>query len=420
MTNTLFSSTPTPLTPPKLEEDRLSWLRLFRSRRVGVATFYRLMDEYGSAQAALDSLPEIAASAGVKSYLPCSDEQIEAELEKAARIGAALICYGDPHYPAHLMNIPDAPPLFWAVGDLNMLSRPMIAMVGARNASSLGHRMARILAKELGEAGLTVVSGLARGIDACAHDAALETGTVAVLAGGVDIPYPSENKVLFDEIGRRGLRISEQVMGLAPQARHFPPRNRIISGLACGLVVVEAAARSGSLITANNALDQGRDVMAVPGHPFDARAAGCNMLLRDGAQLIRSAIDVLEILSVTDAQQTAPTKAEPQQSRNWRSQAISSLSKLTSPNIAAEPPQNGARMAANGVMHPAKKVARISNQTIDIHSEIINRLGPSPLSEDQLIRDLPISTGQAMAALTDLELDGQICRQSGGMIALTT
>jgi DNA processing protein len=183
------------------------------------------------------------------------------------------------------------------MGDPALLARPMIALVGARNASSLGTRMARRLAEELGEAGYVVVSGLARGIDTAAHHASLATGTVAVMAGGVDIVYPVENAVLAQEIAETGLRLSEQPMHLEPQARHFPRRNRIISGLAKAVVVVEAAAKSGSLITARTALDQGRDVLAVPGHPFDARAGGCNMLIRDGAVLVRSAADVIEALA---------------------------------------------------------------------------------------------------------------------------
>ncbi|MDH5531556.1 MAG: DNA-protecting protein DprA, partial [Paracoccaceae bacterium] len=224
-------SYPTPFTPPTTEDDRLSWLRLIRSRRVGVATFSRLLDEYGSAQAALLALPEIARAAGVEKYTPCPEGVVYAELKAGKAAGARLICRGEPAYPQPLADISDAPPVLWAMGDLTLLQRPMVALVGARNASSLGTRMARKLAAGLGEAGITVVSGLARGIDAAAHLAALPTGTIAVMAGGIDVIYPVENTRLAEEIGQKGLRISEQACGLEPQARHFPLRNRIISGL---------------------------------------------------------------------------------------------------------------------------------------------------------------------------------------------
>jgi DNA processing protein len=199
-------------------------------------------------------------------------------------------------YPEALARIPDAPPILWALGDTSCMARPMVAIVGTRNASALGARMARRLTRELGEAGFVVVSGLARGIDALAHEAALETGTIAVHAGGLDVLYPAENAGLADQIGKTGLRLSEMPFGLQPQGRHFPRRNRIVSGLAEAVIVVEAAARSGSLITARCALDQGREVMAVPGHPLDSRASGGNILLRDGATLVRGADDVIEAL----------------------------------------------------------------------------------------------------------------------------
>ena len=296
MTEDTLSSTH-PLLPPTTEDDRFSWLRLLRSRRVGVSTFYRMMADHGSAQAALAALPEIAAAAGVPGYSICPEGVIHAEFKAARQARARLICRGDAEYPADLCDISDAPPMLWAIGDPAVLARPMVALVGARNASSLGTRMAKALAQGLGAQGYVVVSGLARGIDAVAHAATLATGTVAVLAGGVDVLYPAENAKLAAEIvATGGLRLSEQPMALQPQARHFPARNRIISGLAQAVVVVEAAARSGSLITARCALDQGRDVMAVPGHPFDARAAGCNILLRDGAALVRGVDDVIEAL----------------------------------------------------------------------------------------------------------------------------
>ncbi|TXI06481.1 MAG: DNA-protecting protein DprA, partial [Pseudorhodobacter sp.] len=275
-------------------DDPADWLRLIRSRRVGAVTFHRLMAEHGSARAALAALPDIARAAGVEDYAPCPEGVALAEMRSARAFGAKLLLWGGPDYPAALMDLPDAPPILWARGELGLLARPMVAMVGARNASSLGLRMARRLAEGLGQGGQVVVSGLARGIDTAAHEAALETGTVAVLAGGIDVTYPEENAELARQIAARGVIVSEQPMGLQPQTRHFPLRNRIISGLSRAVVVVEAAARSGSLITARDAADQGREVMAVPGHPFDARAAGCNQLLRDGATLVRHAGDVAE------------------------------------------------------------------------------------------------------------------------------
>ena len=386
MTETQQSSPHLPL-PPTSEDDRFAWLRLLRSYRVGPSTFYRLMAEHGSAQRALAALPAVARSAGLDQYDPCPEARIEAELTAARGSGATLICIGAPGYPADLARIADAPPMLWAVGDAALLARPTVALVGARNASSLGTRMARALAKELGEAGFVVASGLARGVDAAAHLAALETGTVAVLAGGVDVIYPPENAGLAADIAKRGLLLSEQPMGMAPQARHFPRRNRIISGLAQAVVVVEAAARSGSLITAHDALDQGREVLAVPGHPFDARAAGCNMLIRDGATLVRGGRDVIAALPPEQEDATeGATRAQPE---------------LPQSPPSAQPPDK-----------------RSLRETAQLHQQILSRLGPSPLGEDQLIRDLSVPPGQVGPALVDLELEGKITRQAGGLLSL--
>jgi DNA processing protein len=290
------SSTHPPL-PPTPEDEQFARLRLLRSRRVGVSTYKRLLTEHGTAQNALAALPQVARAAGVSSYEICPEGVVRAELRAGHAQGAKLLHIDHPDYPTNLAELSDAPPFLWLLGDPKLLSRPTIALVGARNASSLGTRMARTLAHELGEAGFVVVSGLARGVDAAAHLAALPFGTIAVQAGGVDIMYPAENTNLAHDIAQQGLRISEQPIGMQPTARHFPKRNRIISGLSRATVVVEAAAKSGSLITARDALDQGRDVLAVPGHPLDARAAGCNMLIRDGATLVRNASDILEALS---------------------------------------------------------------------------------------------------------------------------
>ncbi len=369
----------------------MAWLRLLRSRRVGPATFHRLLGEHGTAEAALAALPEVARAAGVEEYRPCPAGVAEAELAAGRKAGARLLLHGRPGYPAALMDLADAPPALWALGDTELLARSALALVGARNASSLGLRMARALARDLGAAGQVIVSGLARGVDAAVHEAALEHGTVAVMAGGVDVLYPSENAALARRIEAAGLRLSEQPMGAVPRARHFPARNRIISGLARGVIVVEAAARSGSLITARTALDQGRDVLAVPGHPFDARAAGCNALIRDGAPLVRSAEDVLETLQ---------TPAEPRLP-------------LAPPEVS-DPP---------GAPLPAKRAEGAARRdratTAALHAEILSRLGPSPLAEDQLIRDLGTGADAVAPALLDLELDGRITRQPGGLLALS-
>ncbi|MFC3087673.1 DNA-processing protein DprA [Tabrizicola soli] len=376
-------SNPTHPTPPRTEDDRLGRLRLVRSRRVGAVTFHRLMAEHGTARAALAALPGIALAAGVENYEICPLGVVQAEAKQGRALGARLLVHGEAGYPAALTDLPDAPPVLWALGDLALLDRPSVAMVGARNASSLGLRMARRLGQGLSEAGFTVVSGLARGIDAAAHEAALEGEgrTIAVMAGGIDVIYPPENAALAARIAALGCRISEHPPGLVPQARHFPLRNRIVAGLGRAVVVVEAAARSGSLITAKAALDYGREVMAVPGHPFDARASGCNMLIRDGALLVRGPADVAEALG-------APTLAEPDL------------------RLPVQPPLPGPQAPRR----PLKDVALL-------HSMILSRLGPSPLAEDQLVRDLKLSPAELAPELLNLELDGRIARQPGGLLS---
>lgn len=360
--------------------DGIESLRLIRSRRVGAVTYHRLLREHGSAQAALAALPAIAAAAGVDGYEVCPAGVVEAEIRKGVALGARLLIHGEKGYPRALLGLPDAPPVLWALGNADLLNRPAVAMVGARNASSLGVRMSRRLGQGLAEAGVVVVSGLARGIDAGAHAATLEAGggTVAVMPGGVDVVYPPENDALARDIADRGCRISEHPPGLEPQARHFPLRNRIVAGLSRAVIVVEAAAKSGSLITAKAALEYGREVMAVPGHPFDARASGCNMLIRDGAALVRSASDVMEALG-------GPASPEPEMR----------LPVLPGP----EAPQR-----------PLKEVALL-------HSMILSRLGPSPLAEDQLLRDLAVSPAQLAPELLTLELEGRIARQPGGLLS---
>ncbi|MES2335157.1 MAG: DNA-processing protein DprA [Pseudomonadota bacterium] len=367
---------------PVTEDDRLDCLRLARSRRVGAVTYHRLLAEHGSARAAMAALPGIARAAGVEDYEICPLGVVIAEQKQGRAAGARLVVHGQAEYPTALTDLSDAPPVLWTLGDITLLNRSAVGMVGARNASSLGTRMARRLGQGLSEAGLTVVSGLARGIDSAAHEAALDGDgrTVAVMAGGIDVIYPAENDGLARLIDARGCRLSEHPPGLEPQARHFPLRNRIVAGLCRAVVVVEAAAKSGSLITARAALDYGREVMAVPGHPFDARASGCNMLIRDGALLVRGPQDVLEALG-------APCQAQPDPEMRLAPAPVPAASQ-----------------------RPLKEVALL-------HSMILSRLGPSPLAEDQLMRDLNVTSAQLAPELVNLELEGHIARQPGGLLA---
>ncbi len=342
----------------------------------------------GDASAALDALPGLARSAGVASYKPCPLETVEIELEAGYRAGAAPVFIGETAYPELLRHIPDPPPMLWALGDTGLSARPALALVGARNASSLGSRAARALAEGLGAAGHVVVSGLARGIDGIVHEAALETGTIAVVAGGVDVIYPRENAELTTRISETGLILSEMPIGMRPQARHFPRRNRIVAGISQATIVVEAALRSGTLITARMALEQGRDVLAIPGHPLDPRAAGCNKLIRDGATLVRGTEDVLDSLS--------PIAAPPRRRRTRRPQEAAPEPLAAPTPDRAAPPETG-----------------------PIRTRILSLLGPAPVAEDQLLRDLALPSQQVAGELLDLEMEGLVQRQPGGLLALS-
>lgn len=390
--------------------DGIATLRLIRSRRVGPATFHRLLAEHGSTAAALAALPDLARASGVEDYTPCPLATAEAEIEAGRRAGARLLTWDDPDYPAALRDLPDAPPVLWLRGDITVLDRLAVAVIGARNASSLGLRMARGMAAGLAQSGATVVAGLARGVDTVAHEASLHSGTIAVMAGGIDMIYPSENAALAESICDNGLLVTEQAPGVEPVARHFPARNRIISGLARAVVVIEAAHRSGSLITARCALDQGREVMAVPGHPMDARASGCNSLIRDGAALVRNSADVLAALQSNGAPEAelAPrprpvTPAPAGITRNLQPAAVArrlaeighGLRRKSTPQIPAA--QGG----------PANLEARI-----------MARLGPSPTEENLLIRDLGLPAAAIAPALLSLELSGRVQRLAGGKLAL--
>ena len=325
--------------------ETLAWVRLARTENIGPVTFRNLVSRFGSASAALEELPRLARRGGGKSFTAASLDEAEAELTGLAKIGGRIITGRDNDFPAGLAALDPPPQLISVLGRLPQ--KEMIAIVGARNASALARKFAADLARDLGEAGLVVVSGMARGIDSAAHEAALPFGTIAVLAGGVDVVYPPENENLYRQICERGAVISEMRLGEAPQARHFPRRNRLISGLARGVVVVEAAERSGSLITANYAAEQGREVFAVPGSPLDPRARGANKLIRDGATLIQGASDVLEVLG--------------------------SRRELAEPERAMEPAPISA--------------AALEAQADRIRGAVEQALGPAPVGIDELIRN---------------------------------
>lgn len=278
------------------DAERLAWLRLARTNAIGPVTFTNLIARFGSASIALKEVPRMAQRGGARNFVLPPDGEAERELTGLEKLGGRLIAACEPDFPPGLAALDQPPPIISVIGNIHLLRKNMIAVVGARNASALARKFAQMLSRDLGEAGLVIASGLARGIDAAAHEAGLEHGTVAVVAGGVDIIYPPENAALYHAIAKQGAVISEMHLGEAPQARHFPRRNRLISGLSRGVVVVEAAERSGSLITANYALEQGREIFAVPGSPLDPRAKGPNRLIRDGATLIENAEDVLAVL----------------------------------------------------------------------------------------------------------------------------
>jgi DNA processing protein len=359
---------------PDLTE-RLDWLRLARTSAIGSATFMYLIETYGSAREALNAVPALAERAG-RSASPKIPTLAEAksELQSGEALGARLIICSDPDYPELLRAMDHPPPLLWALGDLGLFNRPCLAMVGARNASAGGQRLSRDLAKGVGQSGWVIVSGLARGIDAAAHRGGLSTGTIAVLAGGVDQVYPTENLDLYDQIVRQGCVVSEQPPGYVAKAKDFPRRNRIISGLARGVVVVEAELRSGSLITARFAGEQGREVLAVPGSPADPRARGANDLIRQGATLVEEAEDVLRHFS------DLPLMVQP---------------RATNPNSRP--------------MAPAR-----SDQD-NLEEALEQLLSTSPTPFDHLARAIGAPLPAVMAALTELSLSGRAEIIPGGL-----
>jgi len=357
-------------------EDRIARLRLIRTPTIGPITYAQLLARFGTAQLALKAVPDLARRGGGKPPVLATRDAIEREIAVVAALGARYLFRGEGAYPPLLAEIESAPPAIIAKGDRALTRRPAVAMVGARNASAAAIRFARQLAADLAAEGVIVVSGLARGIDTAAHGGALDGGTIAVIAGGIDVTYPPENADLQRAIGERGLLIAEQPPGLEPRARHFPYRNRIIAGIARGTVVVEAAPRSGSLITARYAGEFGRDVMAVPGSPLDPRAQGCNHLIRDGAILVQSVADILESLG--------PIGGGP----------------------VASPPQSYAPPPSS--IDASERERRL----------VAGLLGPVPVPVDELVRlsDLPPAIVQTI--LLELELAGRLERHAGGRVSL--
>ncbi|GLK50987.1 DNA-processing protein DprA [Maricaulis virginensis] len=373
--------------------ERVMWLRLARTEGLGAVGFARLIARYVTAEAALDALPGRCRKAGKPAPVIPSRETIEAELDAVDRIGGVILTGIDPGFPPLLAAIPAPPPALVVKGDLALLDRPACAMVGARNASAAGLRFARELAHGLGGEGIVVVSGLARGIDGAAHAGALETGTIAVVAGGIDHIYPPEHADLHNAIAERGLVVSERSLGRIPTARDFPRRNRLISGLSRGTVVVEAALRSGSLITARFAAEQGREVMAVPGSPIDPRARGSNQLLRDGAHLIETVEDVTGILaglqSLPQVREAAPQSGDDLFDEDW-------------PDT------------------PVDEAADAGNDDISGTSRIRGLVSPTPVSVDEIARQSGLPAGTVSAMLMELELTGEVARLPGGLVQRVT
>jgi DNA processing protein len=370
-----------PAQAPRLSErQRLNWLRLIRSDGIGPGTFRDLVNRFGSAESAIEALPELSARSGRKrSTRIVSMAEAEAESEAAHGNGARFVAIGEADYPPMLRRMPLPPPILAVRGGSEVFARPAVSIVGARNASATGMRFARTVARELGEAGFTIVSGLARGIDAAAHKGSLPTGTVAALAGGLDRPYPAEHAALCDAIvDQGGALISEMPFGWEPRARDFPRRNRLVAGLGLGLLVVEAAMRSGSLISARLAGEMGRIVFAVPGSPLDPRAEGANRLLKDGATMVTHASDIIEHLTpIAGGRPVFPSAPGPL------------------PDLAEEPA-------------PAD----------DEQARVIEAMSATPVEIDDIIAHTGYSAGQVSMVLLELDLAGRLARHAGGRVSL--
>ncbi len=359
------------------DNERVQWLRLARTPNVGPVTFAQLIARFGSATTAIAEVPRLARRGGGEAPKLPDEAVIRREIEQLAALGGRFVMSTEADFPSGLAALDTPPPLLAVLGHGVILKREMIAMVGARNASALGRKFAQRLAADLGEAGLVVASGMARGIDTAAHEGAMATGTCAVVAGGVDVVYPPENRALYDRLKAEGVIVSEMPLGEPPQARHFPRRNRIISGLARGVVVVEAAEGSGSLITARFALEQNREVFAVPGSPLDPRAKGTNRLLREGAVLTETAEDVLAVLKP---------------------------------------------ILGGGFGEPAREPeatpSHLTDTEIDrVRTSVVEALGPAPVRVDELIRLCGVPAPAVLAVLLELELAGKLARHPGNEVS---
>ncbi len=360
------------------DEQRIDWLRLFRSQNVGPRTFRTLLNHFGGARPALEALPELARRGGSAAPQIYSRAQAEREIDAARKLGVTFVAIGEADYPHRLQAIDDAPPLIAVRGNSTVLALPAVAIVGSRNASAAGLKLTQRLAHGLGEAGFATTSGLARGIDAAAHKASLDTGTIAVLAGGHDRLYPPEHADLLNAILPAGIALSEMPFGWEPRARDFPRRNRLISGLSLGVVIVEAAKRSGSLITARLALEQGREVFAVPGSPLDPRAEGTNGLLKQGATPVTEAADIVSALR---------------------------------PMIGVELPAREGEPAGGEAEADAEPGA-------GERSRVVGLLSPAPVSVDDLIRLSKTSPRVVRIVLLELEIAGRLERHGGGLVSL--
>lgn len=366
------------MTPRTLTEtERCDWLRLSMSENVGPQTFRMLIGRYGDAASAIAALPALTRKGGL-SRPPrlYGQDAAERDLARAAGFGARFVASCEPDYPAPLREIDSPPPLLCIKGDSRLLQKSAVAIVGARNASAAGRKLARQIAIDVGLMDHVIVSGLARGIDTAAHEASLETGTIAVLAGGLDVIYPPENEALHRAIGERGLLVTEMIPGTVPRAEHFPRRNRIISGIARSVVIVEAALRSGSLITARYANEQGREVFAVPGSPLDPRSEGCNRLIRDGATLLLSSSDVLDRMNQT-----------------WRPIQSAMFEPEPEALLAYEPEESDREL-------------------------VVSLLSPTPVDMDDLIRESGLPSGAVAALLLELALAGKVARHPNGAVSL--
>jgi DNA processing protein len=401
------------------DRQRFDWLRLIRTEGVGPRTFRSLVNHFGGAGAALENLPDFARARGARGVSIPDPARIERELEQARRYGVRFVATGEQDYPRLLAAIDSAPPLLAVRGHAATCAAPSVAIVGARNASAGGRRIAEKIAQGLGQAGFVVSSGLARGIDTAAHAASLQTGTVAVLAGGHDKVYPPENEALLEAIAERGAVVSEMPMGWEPRGRDFPRRNRLVSGLALGVVLVEAARRSGSLITARFALEQGREVFVVPGSPLDPRCEGTNDLIRQGATLVQDASDIVDVLAPlvgieADPGQTAMRETE------WSDEREPLWDELDFFDLPASTTSPRAR----GSMAPIHQgwtgddPGQDSDIPRDPSASLRALLGWSPVSVDELVRQSGLPAREVQALLLDLELEGRLDRPGPQLVAL--